>query len=111
MILCFTLTMPRVNTWNGSWSGDGKQYSICRSFRTNEMKEKVASILQKENYFYDFGDGWTARVEVKEVADRNEANRIKRKSAGFYGYDWMIESIVNHGVIKPNDRKETTQSE
>ena len=103
MILCFTLRMPRVNTWNGSWSGDGREYTICRSFNTNEMKEKAAKILQKENYFYDFGDGWVARVKVKEVT-RQEATKIKRVSAGFCGYDWMVTSIVNNGAINPDDK-------
>jgi hypothetical protein len=30
----------------------------------------------------------------------SEARKLERKSMGFRGYDWMIESIIRHGIIR-----------
>ena len=32
--------------------------------------------------------------------DIKEANKIMKKSVGFYGYDWMIDSIIKNKEIK-----------
>jgi hypothetical protein len=37
-------------------------------------------------------------VAVAKV-DAAEARRLRRASAGFCGYDWMIASIEKHGRI------------
>ncbi len=66
-------------------------------------EEKAASILAGGRYYYYFGDGWGASVSVREVAT-SEAGKIERKSAGFCGYDWMIDSIIRHGEILVNPR-------
>lgn len=96
MILAFELTMPRVNTWNGSWSGENKRYIKTKSFRGREertAREKAG------DYFYNFGDGWCANVRVF-VVDSSEASKLRKKSAGFLGYDWMIDSILKNGKIE-----------
>jgi len=99
MILSFTLSMPNVASWNGEWSGEGKLYAIVKNFgRSKKTAEKVQAILDKGYFRYNFGDGWSAGVTVKEV-DVKEAAKIRKKSAGFFGYNWMIDSIIQDGII------------
>ena len=86
--------MPGNNAWDGKWSGDGKLFAIVRTLR-NQTAEKV---LTTPVYGYAFGDGWFASVNVAAV-DGTEAARIKKQSQGFCGYDWMVDSIVQHGRI------------
>ena len=100
MILAFMLSMPSNSAWNGKWTGDGKIYAIVHNFgRGKKAAEAAAKIRDKGYYTYNFGDGWTAGITVKEV-DAKEARRIRAKSGGFWGYDWMVESIRMYGEIK-----------
>lgn len=96
MWLCFTLTMPNVGSWNGRWSGEGNYYAVVRNFRS--QKAIAAAQLLESYYHYNFGDGWSAGIHVTEV-DGKEVRRIKRKSKGFCGYEWMIDSIIQNGKI------------
>jgi hypothetical protein len=93
MILAFELSMPNVGSWNGKWSNADKKFVRTRSFKKDAPKTG--------NYYYNFGDGWGANVSVREV-DSREAAKLKRASAGFNGYDWMIDSIVKYGKIGNN---------
>ena len=92
MIIKFTLTMPNVNSWNGRWSGEGHEYSICRAFRTNAEKARAAELIDKD-YYHNFGDGWTACISCTQI-DSKEAAKSRKRSAGFAGYDWMIDSLI-----------------
>ena len=95
MILAFYLSMPSNNAWNGRWTGEGGLYARTRTFRKDPE-------LSKDYYHYSFGDGWAAAVEVKKI-DSREAARLRRKSVGFCGYDWMIDSILrNDKIIAPS---------
>lgn len=94
--------MPNVKSWNGRWSGDGKLFARVKSFGGKKATETAVNILKKGYFRYDFGDGWSAGVGVKKI-DKTEAARIRRKSVGFSGYDWMIESIILRGEIKPRN--------
>ena len=98
MILSFRLSMPTNNAWNGKWTGEGRFYARTRSF--SKSRESKARQIMDKDFFYDFGDGWTARVDVMRV-DAKEAAAIRRKTAGFCGCDWMIDSIIDHEEIKP----------
>lgn len=99
MILCFELGMPNRNSWNGRWSGEDNLYAKVINIGTaKKTLEKYKPILDKGYFYYNFGDGWGASVTVKEV-DAKEANKIRRKSRGFCGYDWMITSIRHKGYI------------
>lgn len=91
MTLAFILTMPSNNSWNGRWTGDDKLYARVQSVK------KLAHEIEGHHY-YNFGDGWLACVEVRQV-DKSEAARLRRKSVGFCGYDWMISSLLSHGQI------------
>lgn len=100
MNLAFTLSMPNNNSWNGRWSGEGRLYVIVKSFG-NAKKTVVRLIpLVGKSFYYNFGDGWGASVSVRQVAGR-EITQLRKKSAGFFGYDWMIDEILQHGRILP----------
>lgn len=101
MKVSFQLTMPNNNAWNGKWSGASKDYFRVRTFRKmdkNELLFMFKDGAYKAVFHYDFGDGWMARV-VAEKVDSVEANKRLRRSAGFCGYDWMIDSIIKYGQI------------
>lgn len=96
MIICFQLSMPSNNSWNGKWSGDGVFYARTRAVRD---KERAKNII-KEGYFsYSFGDGWRACIDVREVS-ASQRRQIDKNTKGFCGYDWMIDSIIQYGDIK-----------
>jgi hypothetical protein len=99
-MLCFKLSMPVVNSWNGKWTGANQCHALIRGEgRTKEFKEHTRKILEKKYFLHRFDDGWVARIEVSQV-DKKEAMRIKRESVGFCGYDWMVDSIMDLGEIK-----------
>lgn len=100
MLLCFELSMPNAGSWNGKWTGEGACYARIINFgRTAKAKESATAILDEGYFHYAFGDGWCAGVSVREVTAK-EATKIRRKSGGFCGYDWMIESIKDHNKIQ-----------
>lgn len=72
-------------------------YRTCRTLTKRMDEEKL-----KDGYFYyDFGDGWGASVSTKIVDGAKEkAAEMKNADTGFCGYGWMVESIIEHGVIK-----------
>lgn len=94
MLVGFYLSMPTAASWNGKWSGEGRLFARVYSYRN----PAVVQALVNRSYYYRWSDGWCACVEMKEI-DRKEANRIRRKSQGFSGYDWMIDSILARGKI------------
>ncbi len=89
--LLFILTMPNVGSWNGKWTGENRVYARVRN-------AKQSPNCKEDNYYYSFGDGWGANVEVRKVTVI-EANKYIKKSVGFSGYDWMIDSILGYGQI------------
>jgi len=90
-LVAFELSMPSRNSWNGKWSGEDKRYVLVRRTR----KEEIADT----SFYYDFGDGWGARVRTFTVTGE-AARKLRRVSAGFCGYDWMVDSILAHGRIQ-----------
>ena len=92
-MIAFILTMPRNNSWNGKWTGDESLF--CRIMENRSVPKEYHG----KDFQYDFGDGWVANVEVRKV-DCKEANRMRKKSRGFCGYDWMIRSILANGYIE-----------
>ncbi len=91
MIIQFTLSMPNVGSWDRKWTGSSKLYAIVRSFN----KKKAEQILEKPSYSYNFGDGWRAGVSAEQI-DSKLAAKVRRKSQGFCGYNWMVDSIVSN---------------
>ena|ERR1039458_4710340 len=100
MKLIFKLSMPNNNSWNGKWSGEGNLYAVIRSFGTSKKTaERLRPIIEKGYFYYNFGDGWGAGVDVYECVSAAEARSIRKRSRGFCGYDWMVNSILEHGEI------------
>ena len=97
--LHFKLSMPQNNSWNNKWSGDGKDYSIVSKFRKSSQNDDLIPKILAGSYYYSFGDGWAASVDVKEV-DAGQASKIKKNSLGFCGYNWMVDSIIRHQEIR-----------
>ena len=87
--------MPNVASWDGKWGGQDRLYVKVHNFgRSKERTARAQEILDTGYFHYNFGDGWSAGVTVKEV-DSQEAARLRRKSDGFCGYDWMVTSIIS----------------
>jgi len=82
--------MPNVGSWNGRWSGEGKDYLLWRNLTPEQMKHVTGS---NSHWCYSWGDGWGARISAR-VMERGER---RAKSAGFCGYGWMVDNIVKHG--------------
>lgn len=100
MILCFELSMPNNNSWNGKWSGEDNLHAkVVNLGKTKRAEAKGKEIIENGGYYYNFGDGWGANVSAREV-NAKEGNKIRRKTKGFCGYDWMIDSIRFHGDIR-----------
>lgn len=104
MILSFELTMPNVGSWNGQWTGADKKYFVTKkvSKRYLDKQEYFKELREKgkDSWHYNFGDGWGANVTV-EIVDSPEAAKRRKQSKGFAGYNWMIDSIIYYGEIKP----------
>lgn len=98
MLICFELTMPGVGSWDGKWSGAQDYYARVRSFRSRADKQLAAELCERGRFSYSWDDGWSASVRVREVGVK-EARKIRLKSAGFCGYDWMVDSIIKNGKI------------
>jgi hypothetical protein len=101
--IAFILTMPNVGSWNGKWTGQSNLYVKVRSY--SNFSNGLKNVLKHGNYRYNFGDGWCANIQIKEVTVK-EKNNILKKSKGFCGYEWMIDSIeTDSTIIAPSDRK------
>jgi hypothetical protein len=107
MKVSFQLTMPNVGSWNGKWTGAAKKYYLVKSAFKGRSgygtvdANKAMELLgenQSRSFYYNFGDGWGANVKM-EIVDAAEARKRTKESAGFCGYEWMIDSIMKHGKI------------
>ena len=99
ILVAFELSMPSAGSWNGKWTGEDRYYARVRNI-TKHMGEKYEIESKLDKYFtYRWNDGWCAGVHVRKV-DHKEAAKIRKKSAGFCGYDWMIDSILYFGDIQ-----------
>ena len=95
MIIAFILSMPNI----GRWEGSENLYVRTHSFTTKKEKEKVRELLKTGYFHYNFGDGWAVGVSLDEV-NAQEASKLRKASNGFCGYEWMIDSIIDHGYIR-----------
>ena len=110
MLLCFELSMPGRNSWNGRWSGEGRLYAKVENLgRSQKAERRGNDIIEHQPYAYNWDDGWGARVEVSEV-DVREARRIRNKTQGFCGYDWMVKSILFYGEISTEKERKERQA-
>ena len=99
--ISFKLTMPNVGSWNGKWTGANNNYYIIKSVSNKYFKENIEKLFegkQTNNFYYNFGDGWRANIELERI-DCTEGRKRRKESKGFAGYDWMVDSIIKCGVI------------
>jgi hypothetical protein len=97
MLVSFELDMPNPPSWNGKWSGEGKLYCVIRNVGSSrDARAKWEKLIGR--YSHRWEDGWTAIITVREVTS-TAAIRMRKQSAGFCGYEWMIDAIAKHGKI------------
>ncbi len=108
-MIAFRLTMPGVGSWNGQWTGTGREYvKLVALGRSQKAIAKEGAIVAASPYYYDFGDGWAASVSAQAV-DAAEARKLRQASRGFCGYDWMVDEIVAEGrILTLSERAEPT---
>lgn len=92
----FRLSMPCCASWNGKWSGEDRNYTIVK-----KLSEKMLSFLgiceeEDVSWWYRWDDGWAAEVTARHLRKGERA----KKSDGFCGYDWMVDSILRHNEIR-----------
>ena len=92
----FKLSMPNRGSWNGGWSGSGRNYTIVKN-----ITDKKATFLgldkeKTKSWGYYWSDGWGARVTARVM----EQGERKKKSDGFCGYNWMVNEIVWYNEIR-----------
>lgn len=92
-MIAFILTMPNRGSWNGRWSGENDLHAIVKTERS------VPKDVIGKSFCYRWDDGWSACVSVEKV-DCREGNKLRKKSRGFCGYSWMVDSIIKKGVIE-----------
>ena len=64
-----------------------------RTVERNIPDDKANEILNK-NFYYNFGDGWGANVEVRSPKRGEKATGL------FSSYEWMIDSIIRYNEIR-----------
>ena len=92
-MIAFILTMPNRGSWNGRWSGENDLHAIVKTERS------VPNDIVGKSYRYTWDDGWSASISVEKV-DCKTGNKLRKESRGFYGYNWMVDSIIKKGVIE-----------
>ena len=88
----FRLSMPNTGSWNGRWSGEGRNYVIVRGLKD----ARVAELGVPTSWYYRWDDGWGASVSARVM----EKGERRPKSDGFCGYDWMVNNIIRWGTPK-----------
>lgn len=82
--------LPIPNSWNGKWSGQDRNYTLDR-----DLDDERAIQISGQSWSYSWPDGWRAEISARIVP----AGEERKPSHGFYGYDWMITSILRYGKI------------
>ena len=96
-MIVFELTFPNRGSWNDKWSGENDRHIIVKK-DSQVPKDRIG-----KTYSYDFGDGWVASVSIIKLnGNDKEYRQLKKKNAGFCGYDWMVDSIIVYDEIKYN---------
>lgn len=98
-MIAFILTMPNRGSWNGRWSGENDLYAIVKPDRS------VPKDIVGKSFWYNWSDGWSTCVSVEKV-DGKTGNWMRKKSRGFCGYNWMVESIIKKGSIEYESESE-----
>ncbi len=103
MIIAFTLSMPQ-RPASSNWGRD-RLYCVTQRFSTKRGKERAEQIVAGGPYDYHFSDGWGMLIDVRIVGAK-EAASLKKRSAGFAGYNWAIDTICRYGRIMDSQQEE-----
>lgn len=93
MILEFELNMPNRGSWNRRWTGDGIEHKVYR----NVPKSQALKLLEQEDFYHEFGDGWTACISVKKSK--------RKKDSYFKGRLYMVDELIELGRIRTMEEK------
>lgn len=88
----FTLSMPGRSSWDGRWSGQGRNYILVHRLGAKALAELMDGKPER-SWFHRWDDGWMACITARVL---EPGSRVP-KSDGFCGYDWMVRNILDHG--------------
>jgi hypothetical protein len=98
----FKLSMPNRGSWNGGWSGSEKNYTRVKTIGVKLAKKLGLDTNKTNSWSYSWSDGWVARITATVL----EPGQRAKKSDGFCGYDWMLDSILMYQEIRSSIKKE-----
>ena len=97
--IAFILSMPNVGSWDGKWSAAKDVHCIIKTLKNQDVDKLFDKMPRQErNFYYNFGDGWSANVKVIPIGPEHR-KYLEKNNKGFCGYDWMVDSILKHGKI------------
>ena len=82
-MIVFKLSMPNNNSWNGRWSGDGDVHIITKPDKY-VPKDRIG-----KSYYYNFGDGWCACVDVMKMSGNSSEYRKNGKKQSRILWIWL----------------------
>lgn len=96
----FKLSMPGRSSWNGGWSGEGRNYLVVRELSDEDLArlfdiapDGVDLTKCRRIWTHRWSDGWLAQIAARVVPFDEELPR----SDGFHGCAWMIDNILAKG--------------
>lgn len=92
----FKLSMPNRGSWNGRWSGENRDYLKYKTISDKWAESIGLKDKNTNSWYYGWNDGWGASVSARIM----EQGEKKKKSMGFCGYDWMVDSILMNNKIE-----------
>ena len=66
----FKLSMPRRSSWDGGWSGEGKNFAIVRELPSADLvklfepPDGVALATYRRVWTHRWSDGWIAQIVI-----------------------------------------------
>lgn len=102
--------MPNRGSWNGRWSGEDQRWLLIRRLSNTKKNFERAEKLNGNSWHYSWSDGWGANVTCTVIEPKTSRYWLK-KSAGFAGYDWMVDSILMYNrILADHEIEEVTKS-
>lgn len=94
----FCLVMPERDSRNPQGFRNGRNHLLVRA-----VEDDLAKKLAGQSWLHVWADDRRAEVHARLLAE----DETLRPSHGFWGYDWMVDSILQYGEIcVPHERPE-----